>query len=103
MVDLFYLTGNFLNVALNIKNVTVERLAAEIARITGETKTEAIRRALEERKVRLAVRTVGVDRAARVHAFLTTEVWPTVPKNERGRRLRRAEEDAILGFGPEGV
>ena len=30
--------------ALNIKNAEVERLAAEVARITGETKAEAIRR-----------------------------------------------------------
>lgn len=33
--------------ALNIKNREVERLAAEIAALTGESKTEAIRRALE--------------------------------------------------------
>jgi hypothetical protein len=35
--------------ALNIKNVEVERLAEEFARFAGETKTEAVRRALEER------------------------------------------------------
>ena len=34
--------------ALNIKNAEVERLAAEVARLTGESKTEAIRRALDE-------------------------------------------------------
>jgi len=34
-------------VALNIKNETVERLAAEVARRHGVTKTEAARRALE--------------------------------------------------------
>jgi len=37
-------------VALNIKNDEVERLAADVARLTGESKTEAIRRALEERR-----------------------------------------------------
>ena len=40
--------------ALNIKNAEVEALAAEIARITGESKTEAVRRALAERKTRLS-------------------------------------------------
>jgi antitoxin VapB len=35
--------------ALNIKNPQVEQLAAEVARLAHETKTEAIRRALEER------------------------------------------------------
>ena len=34
--------------ALNLKNAEVERLAAEVARLAGESKTEAIRRALEE-------------------------------------------------------
>jgi hypothetical protein len=40
--------------------------------------------------------------ASRVHAFLDHEVWPEVPKAERGRRLTRSEEDEILGYG-EGV
>ena len=33
--------------ALNLKNADVERLAAEVADIAGETKTEAVRRSLE--------------------------------------------------------
>jgi len=41
--------------ALNIKNPEVERLATEVAQLARETKTEAIRRALEERKARLKV------------------------------------------------
>jgi antitoxin VapB len=88
--------------ALNIKNAEVERLAAEVARVTGESKTEAIRRALEERRERLKGVTVQARRA-RVLRFLSSRVWPTLPDSERGRRLTRAEEDAILGYGPEGV
>jgi antitoxin VapB len=88
--------------ALNLKNAEVERLAADVARLTGESKTEAIRKALEERKRRLkAVSTP--DRRARVLRFLEKKVWPTVPAGELGRRLTRAEEDEILGLGPEGV
>lgn len=34
--------------ALNLRYSDVERLAAEVAGLTGESKTEAIRRALEE-------------------------------------------------------
>lgn len=87
---------------LNIKNAEVERLAAEVARLTGESKTEAIRRALDERRRRLtSVSTAG--RRARVVRFLTKKVWATIPKAELGRRLSRAEEDAILGYGPGGV
>jgi hypothetical protein len=35
--------------------------------------------------------------------LLEKKVWPTLPEGERGRRLTRAEEDDILGFGPSGV
>lgn len=88
---------------LNIKNKTVERLVAEVAGMTGESKTEAVRRALEERKARLAYRITGEHRDARLRRFLTNEVWPTVPEDQLGRRLSRTEEEAILGYGPEGV
>jgi antitoxin VapB len=88
--------------ALNIKNPSVERLAGEVAHLTGESKTEAIRRALEDRKRRL-VATTAPDRRAAVLAFLKKRVWSGVPKVEMGRALSRAEEDAILGYGPEGV
>jgi antitoxin VapB len=88
--------------ALNIKNGEVERLAAEVARLTGESKTEAIRRALEERRGRLKSTSSDIRRA-RVLRFLEKKVWPTVPKAQAGRRLTRAEEDGILGYGPGGV
>ncbi len=88
--------------ALNIKNVEVERLAAEVARLTGESKTEAIRRALDERRRRLKGPAVE-ERRARVLRFLEKKVWPTLPEGERGRRLTRAEEDEILGFGADGI
>lgn len=35
--------------ALNIRNAETERLAAALAALTGETKTEAVRRSLQER------------------------------------------------------
>ena len=88
--------------ALNLKNAEVERLAAEVARITGESKTEAIRRALEERRNRLRVPDLA-QRRERVLRLLRAKLWPALPKQQRGRRLSREEEDAILGYGPEGV
>jgi len=89
--------------ALNIKNAEVERLAAEIADLTGESKTEAIRRALEERRQRLSFQVVRSDRKEHLLAFLEQEIWPAVPKKALGRRMKRGEEDKILGYGPEGV
>jgi antitoxin VapB len=88
--------------ALNLKSPAVERLAAEVARLTGESKTEAIRRALEERHRRLK-RPPASERRERVLAHLRSKVWPAVPRKQLGRRLTRKEEDAILGYGPDGV
>jgi antitoxin VapB len=88
---------------LNIKNAEVEQLVDEVARLTGESKTEAIHRALDERKRSLAL-TLGVtDPVERFQHFLEEEVWPLVPPEERGRTLSRAEEEEILGYGAEGV
>jgi antitoxin VapB len=88
--------------AMNIKNEAVERLAGEVARLSGESKTEAIRKALEDRRRRLKG-APSADRRDAVLAFLKKRVWPQVPKAELGRALTKAEEDAILGYGPEGV
>lgn len=86
--------------ALNLKNTEVERLAAEVADLTGETKTEAIRRALVERRDRLRYRVTRRDRLADLRRFLAGEIWPLVPAAERGRRLTAEEEAAILGPDP---
>ena len=89
-------------VPLNLKNTDVERLATEVAELTGESKTEAIRKALEERRRRLKGSDVR-ERRERLLKFLKAKVWSDVPKKELGRRLSREEEDAILGYGPEGA
>ncbi len=88
--------------ALNIKNPEVEQLTAEVARLAGETKTEAIRQALIQRKVRLQAKGGLGSRKERLLAFMQRDVWPHIPPGERGRVLTREEEDDILGFGPDG-
>ncbi len=87
---------------LNLKNAEVERLAAEVARLTGETKTEAIRKALDERRRRLKGSDIERRRASVLH-LLETRIWSRIPPEHLGRRLTREEEDDILGFGPDGV
>ena len=89
--------------ALNIKNARVERLVKEVAAATGETKTEAIRRALEERQQRLTLRLESRDRHAALLSFLEREVWPTVPRGQLGKPVSKKDREAILGFGPDGV
>jgi len=48
--------------ALNIRNAEAERLAAELAQYTGETKTEAVTKALEERLERVRREKTGYRR-----------------------------------------
>jgi antitoxin VapB len=88
--------------ALNIEDDEVERLAADIAQITGETKTEAVRRALAERRDRLRYGSPAGYRRPRGLRFLEREVWPHVPADQLGRRLTRDEEEEVLGCGPSG-
>ncbi len=45
--------------ALNIKNQDVESLVEQVVQMTGESKTVAVRRALEERLKRLSLRAPG--------------------------------------------
>lgn len=89
--------------ALTIKNPEVERLAAQVARLTGETKTEAVRRSLAERHARLRARIADASRGDRLRRFLETEVWPRVPEDQIGRMPSKAEREEILGYGREGV
>jgi len=87
--------------ALNIKNSEVERLAEEVARLTGSSKTEAIRQALLERRDRVAAFASSASREERLRQFLELRVWPAIPRKAR-RRWTRDEEDAALGYGESG-
>jgi antitoxin VapB len=89
--------------ALNIKDRETERLAAEVASLTGESKTRAVRVALQERRARLAVRGRTRDHHADLMRFLATEVWPQVPRKILGRRTSKRERERMLGLGPHGV
>ena len=89
--------------ALNIKDPETERLAGEVANLAGETKTQAVRTALAERKARLALRIVDPDRAGDLLRLLENEIWPSIPKGVLGKRVSKRERERILGYGPDGV
>jgi antitoxin VapB len=95
--------GRFSTMALNIKNIEVEQLANEVASLAHETKTEAVRQALVERRARLQARAGRPSGSRGLLEHLENNVWPTIPAGELGRTLTREEEDEILGYGPEGV
>jgi antitoxin VapB len=90
-------------VALNIKDPETERLAGEVAKLAGESKTGAVRQALRERRRRLLLERGGRGRGARMTALLERELWPHLPPGVRGKAVSKQDEERILGFGREGV
>ena len=88
--------------ALNIKNAETEQLAAEVAALAGESKTEAVKVALRERRERLRRSESREERWTRFERFLEEEVWPQIPPEVRGKPITKAEREEILGIGPEG-
>lgn len=89
--------------ALNIKDPVAEQLAAEVAELAGETKTQAVRHALQETRDRLSRESRRSQRGERLERFLRYEVWPQIPDDVLGTPLTRDEHEEILGYGPEGV
>ena len=81
--------------ALNIRNPEAERLAAELARQTGETKTEAVTKALRDRLAR--VRRERNKRRLADELEEIAEHCASLPVLDG----RRAEE--ILGFDEVGL
>jgi antitoxin VapB len=81
--------------ALNIRNPETERLAAEVARRTGETKTEAVTKALRERLERL--------RRARGKRRLADELNEIALHCASLPELDTRTPDEILGYEGDGL
>src|ERR1700743_125998 len=91
--------------ALNIKNPEVERLAAEVAELARETKTQAIRTSLEKRKAELIAEKESravVRKRRDIVAYLEKNIWPHIPPELRGKGISKEEREEILGYGPDG-
>jgi antitoxin VapB len=82
-------------VALNIRNAETERLAATLAKLTGETKTEAVTKALRDRLAR-----VRGERGRRRLA----DALDDIALRCAGLTVRDPRPaDAILGYDEDGV
>jgi antitoxin VapB len=88
--------------ALNIKDPETERLAAEVAALTGKTKTGAVRYALRQVLLSQSRRPVK-QREERLTRFLEEEIWPLIPPDQLGRPVSKAEREEILGFSEDGA
>lgn len=89
--------------ALNIKNAETEKLAAEIAELTGETVEETVDRSLRERRERLpSPRGPRPRTEEELIAFMEAEIWPYL-SNLGGPTITKEEKEEILGYGPNGV
>ena len=87
---------------VNLDSEEVDRLAAEVAALTNESKTEAVRRALLERKARLTS-SPGYQKRSQRAASVLAAFRADLPQELLGKPLSRREEDDVLGFGPGGV
>ena len=81
--------------ALSIKNDETERLARQVARETGESLTEAIQKALQERWERL--------RARRLNQVLAVQVEDLLRRVDALPTLDSRPEDEILGYDEFGA
>jgi antitoxin VapB len=81
--------------ALNIRHIETEKLAEEVAKLTGETKTEAVRRALLDRLARL--------RRDRHEHRLADELDRIAKRCARLPVQDRRTADEILGYDEDGL
>jgi len=81
--------------ALNIRSVEAEELAAELARRTGETKTEAVTKALRDRLSRVRSEQSGSTR--REELLRIAQRCAALPE------LDPRTADEILGYDEHGL
>jgi antitoxin VapB len=81
--------------ALSIRNPEADRLAADLARLTGETKTEAVTRALRDRLARV--------RRERSRRRLADELDEIAQHCARLPVRDPRTDEEILGFDEDGL
>jgi antitoxin VapB len=81
--------------ALNIRNPETEKLADTLARLTGETKTEAVTRALRDRLARV--------RRERTHRRLADDLDEIARECARLPVRDGRSADEILGYDENGL
>jgi len=81
-------------VALNIKDADTDRLAREVAALTGESITDAVRVSLEQR--------LGILRR-KAAVTSATDLTQIIARGRQRQRLDHRTEDEILGYDRDGL
>jgi len=81
--------------ALSIKNPEVDRLARELAEVTGENMTEAICKALEER--------LEKEKGKKPGNFVRDEIQRIQERVARLRRINQGSDEELIGYDEHGI
>lgn len=79
---------------MNIKDPETDRLARELAALTGQSITDALREAIEER--------IAATRNRRA-ALGSTDLGAIITRGRARATLDTRSEDEILGYGEDGL
>jgi len=85
---------------LTIKNPTVAKLACRLATLTGESKTEAVHKALIERTQRFYRDYIQWEHRSELRNSLLLSSKPRNGKKHRGAGLSQADVVELMEYGP---
>lgn len=86
------------------KDTETEKLAAEVAEMTGQTKEAAVREALREKKERLEMQSGRKKGKRDLREFFESEIWPLLPEEELDQPpMSKKEVEDLLGYEEDGL
>ena len=85
---------------INVKDPVVIKLATQLAALTGESKTEAIRSALEEKISRVSLASAQGTRRAELVRVLGRKLPSMLRAGRRKTSLTAEEVQELLSYGP---
>ncbi len=85
---------------IHVKDPKIVRLATRLAALTGESRIEAIRTALEERMARLPGASAQNNRRAELVRVLGCGMSTMIRAGRRKTKLTAEEIQELLAYGP---
>jgi len=92
--------------APSFEDEETRKLAAEVAKLTGEGSEEAVRTALREKRERLRLQPPRRRRPRTVeewYEMMERTIWSKIPDELLDQPpMTKEEKEELLGYGPEG-